>query len=157
MPAENNAIDTRASEWAVRLSAGPLADAEQAELDAWLAADTRHQGALARARAAWLDLDRLSALAGETHGEPEHSLSPKTPPPSSRRWFLAAGLGATALTAGAASWWFWGARETYVSEVGEIRRVTLTDGSSMLLNTATRAVVRFTSSLRQVELTRGEG
>src|SRR5262249_47469625 len=100
MPAENNAIDTRASEWAVRLSAGPLPGAEQAELEAWLAAATRHQGALARARAAWLDLDRLAALAGKSHDEPEHSRSSKTLPPSSRRWFLAAGLGATALTAG---------------------------------------------------------
>ena len=44
MPAENNAIDARASEWAVRLSAGPLSGAEQVELDAWLTADIRHQG-----------------------------------------------------------------------------------------------------------------
>jgi transmembrane sensor len=157
MPAENNAIDARASEWAVRLSARPLSGAEQAELDAWLAADTRHQGALARARAVWLDLDRLAALAGKDHGEPEHPLFPKTAPSSSRRWFLAAGLGAATVTAGAGSWWLWGSRETYVTEVGEIRRVTLTDGSSMLLNTATRAVVRFTSSVREIELTRGEG
>src|SRR5690606_39778932 len=51
-----------AAQWAMRLDRGSLTDQEQAELDAWLAADTRHVGALARAEAIWTDLDRVVAL-----------------------------------------------------------------------------------------------
>lgn len=44
-------IDKRAAEWAVRLDRGELSPEEQAEVEAWAAADTRHLGALARAMA----------------------------------------------------------------------------------------------------------
>src|SRR5262249_29425692 len=59
-------IDAAASEWAVRLQLRVLSAEERAELDCWLEADSRHRGALLRASAAWLDVDRLAALAG--HG-----------------------------------------------------------------------------------------
>jgi transmembrane sensor len=154
-----NRIDAEAAEWAVRLSRGSLSSDEQAELDAWRQADRRHLGALARSRAAWLDLDRLAALAGKT---PQAELQPERAQAvvgtASRRRFLAAGLGAFVLVAGAGGWWFASRRgQVYVSDVGEVRRVTLADGSSMLLNTATRAVVHFSAARREVELVRGEG
>ncbi|MBL8272155.1 FecR/PupR family sigma factor regulator, partial [Steroidobacter sp.] len=59
-------IESEAAQWAVRLSDKPLSDAEQSELDEWLAADIRHGGALLRAQAAWDDVDRLAALASGT-------------------------------------------------------------------------------------------
>jgi transmembrane sensor len=164
-----NTIDIEAARWTVRLSAGSLGRVEQAKLDHWLAADPRHVGALARARAAWLDLDRLAALAGGA--EENASLSkpdvatteverPSDPRPASRsrRWFLAAGVAATALSgAGTMDWLLKRRGQIYVTDMGEVRRVALPDGSSMLLNTATRAIVRFSGTLREVELLRGEG
>ena len=41
----------RAASWAARIDAGSLSSEEQAVLEAWLAADTRHYGALAQASA----------------------------------------------------------------------------------------------------------
>jgi transmembrane sensor len=159
MPPEINRIDAEAAAWAVRLSRGSLSNGQQAELDAWLKADTRHRGALVRSSAAWIDLDRLAALAGRTRQADSWSrLAQGIGPSPSRRWFLAAGLATTAVAGGGGGWWYLSQRgQVYVSDVGEVRRVTLADGSSMLLNTATRAVVHFKAQLREVELIRGEG
>jgi len=55
-----------AARWAVRLEEAQLSADEQGELDAWLAAAPHHPGALIRARAVWLNLGRLGALAGPT-------------------------------------------------------------------------------------------
>jgi transmembrane sensor len=158
MMPNNPTIDGEAARWAVRLSVSALEAGEQAELDAWLKKDVRHRGALVRARAMWLDLDRLAALAPEVSPQ-EHE--PESAPPDAqwtRRSLLAAGLAATALTGAGSAWWLWRRRgEVYVSDVGEVRRVTLSDGSSLALNTATRAVVRFDEARREVELVRGEG
>jgi len=45
---------------------------------------------------------------------------------------------------------------TYTTRVGEHRSVTLTDGSTVELNTRTRLRVRFTSTARRVELLEGQ-
>jgi len=159
MSADSAKIDAEAARWTVRLSRGGLTSAQQAELDAWLGADDRHRGALARARAAWLDLDRLAALAGKAYERQAQTVvTPGDAAEPGRRRFLAAGLGSLALAVGGSTLWLLERRgHVYVSDVGEIRRVTLADGSSMLLNTSTRAVVRFSRALREVELVRGEG
>ncbi|WP_084669864.1 FecR domain-containing protein [Duganella zoogloeoides] len=56
-------IDHQALEWLARQARGPLAAAEQAALDAWLAANPRHQGAWLRAHA--LDHTLRQALLPE--------------------------------------------------------------------------------------------
>jgi transmembrane sensor len=147
--------DTTAALWAVRLSEGSLTAQEQCELDQWLEADVRHRGALLRARAAWLDLDRIAALRGQS--QPHDAQRPALSLPgalTNRRWFVAAGL-ATVGIAGVGALWMRRHADVYVSEVGEIRRVTLADGSVMLLNTASQASVHFDESRREV-LLRGE-
>jgi transmembrane sensor len=193
----------------VRLNGRALTTEEQAELDRWLGADTRHPGALLRARAAWADLDRLAALAGHpaplsSRGEDRNSLLESTPaqatveashsrpledsrrpsflqpvlPPArregvesakneledksstrpfkNRRRFLLAGV--TTLFLGVAgTWWIERRDQTYVSKLGQIRRVALSDGSRMVLNTASQATVRFDKTRREIELATGEG
>ena len=165
-------IDSVAAEWAVRLSADPLSVEEQQALDEWLNADTRHRGALIRARAAWVDLDRLAALSAHPSASAptvaaSSALSAacearrlESPPvaSSSRRFFLAAGLAAISLTGtGVAAWWFRRRGDIYETAVGEIRRIPLSDGSAILLDTDTRAEVRFAKADRTVELVRGQG
>jgi len=162
MTTNRKRIDEHAAEWAVRLSSGPLSADAQAEFDSWLNADIRHRGALLRVQAAWLDVDRLVALAGSLSEAGPSAVEPPSARESpasypTRRWVLAAGL--SALTAGSLSmgWWLWRRRdEVYESGIGEVRRITLPDGSSMVLNTATRARVRFTDSRRHVDLIQGE-
>jgi transmembrane sensor len=46
--------------------------------------------------------------------------------------------------------------DTYVTAVGEFRRVTLPDGSSIALNTNTRVRVDYSGSRRKVDLLQGE-
>jgi transmembrane sensor len=181
MTQNDQRTDLTAAEWAVRLNERALTAQEQTELDQWLDADTRHRGALLRARAVWADLDRLSALAGpgplSSQGDGGRaSLSPqvlrvgdvlaesaKRGSENSPRFFRnrrrVVASGVAALFLGAAdTWWWFGLRDqTYVSKLGQIRRVNLSDGSRMVLNTATEATVRFDKARREIELTTGEG
>jgi transmembrane sensor len=165
MTESNRQIDLQAAEWAVRLDAGPLTADEQAEFDDWLAANARHRGALLHWRASVVDVQRLAALAG--HQRPfatdAHSASGGAPKPrafydgfTSRRWFMTASIAALAVT-GVGAWWTVGRRKVYVSDIGEVRRVALADGSTMVLNTATEATVNFDKTRREIELTKGEG
>jgi transmembrane sensor len=208
MTRTNQGTDLTAAEWAVRLNERALTAEEQAELEQWLVADSRHRGALLRARAAWADLDRLASLAGRSkppsspsegdssplsrslpvqatvevqqspliedrqssHSPPvsrqmlseelaesiEHQSQASPHPLRNRRGFVAAGV-ATLILGAAGTWWIDRSDQTYVSKLGQIRRVKLSDGSRMVLNTATEATVRFDKARREIELATGEG
>jgi transmembrane sensor len=154
--------DLAAAEWAVRLHERALTQEEQIGLDRWLAADTRHRGALLRARAVWTDLDRLAALTGSSRDslpdEPQAVAASQQVSPQHfghRRRVLVAGM--AALFLGTGTWWTVRRDKTYRSKLGEIQRVTLSDGSHMVLNTDTEATVRFDQALREIELASGEG
>jgi transmembrane sensor len=159
-----NPIDQDAAKWAIRLDSGALAPDEQFELDQWLTADSRHPGALLRARTTWSDLDRLAALRGKPTGVDTEHAPVAVPardvyrllPKPNRRWLVAATL-VTVTFASAASWWAVRHTNSYVSDIGEVRHVALSDGSNMVLNTATVAAVHFDNKLREIELSSGEG
>lgn len=142
-----------AAGWAVRLAAHSLTAEEQQQLNAWLAEDLRNLGALVKARAQWCDLDRLGAMAGErTH--PRLALD-VTHRPWNRRALIAAGLGGVGLLS--LGWSVWApAGEYYATEVGEMRRIPLRDGSTLVLNTHSQARVHFTAEQREVRLLQGE-
>jgi transmembrane sensor len=176
-------ISEEAAQWAVRLHQGSLTPQEQGELDAWVAADVRHEGALVRARAAWLDLDRLAALGAGRLPIAQPRSEPQLQPQAQDKahdnqeqdhvrrrpagFFLdhrrilttlatlAAGLAAVSILATA---WFlaYTPGDTFVSGVGELRKVPLADGSTMLLNTSTTASVEFDNGQRNVRLAAGE-
>jgi transmembrane sensor len=147
-------IDQQAVRWVARADSGSLMPDEQRELDAWLNADPRHQGAYVRARARWVDLDRLAALHGPsrpmvTEFESRRGIS--------RREWLAAGVAAVTVLGGGFSWLVLrGSPERYVSGVGEVRRIALEDGSTLLLNTASEVTVEFRKRRRDFHLVRGE-
>lgn len=149
-----NPISEEAAQWAVRLHGGALDEEEKRELDAWVAADPRHEGALVRARAGWVHLDRLAALS-KGRSRPTPMDPARITLRVTRRWLLAASVAAATLLG---AFWFthYPAGETYVSGVGELRKVALTDGSTMILNTATQAKVSFAMSRRHVLLLTGE-
>jgi transmembrane sensor len=152
---ENNRIDTEAALWVVRHRGGPLTSDDQRELDAWLSADPRHRGAFVRLNAVRADLRRLAALSAGRREEAVLSGKASSSARFSRRQALAAGV--AALAAGSSAWLTWRSQgETYVSGVGELRQVSLTDGSNMVLNTATETRVRYNESEREVVLSRGE-
>ncbi len=168
-----DSISEIAARWAVRAAAGALTPDEQRHLDAWLASDSRHLGAYVRARAQWIDLDRLAALHGparEPQGSPadgrtaEARSSTEAPssmatlcPTVSRRQLLAAGAAAVGVFGGVLSWSILrDDRDRYSSGIGEVRRLALADGSTLLLNTNSEVAVRLTRQRRDVWLVRGE-
>ncbi len=150
-----SAIDEIAADWAARLDARDLTDEEQTELDAWLALDTRHLGAFARARAF-----SVAPLVADAYNAP----APRRVRSSSaasgdmhRRAFL----GAMAASVAGAALWIFGRREqvttgAYESVLGEVRRIPLPDGSHVTLNTNSAISVEFAASRRLVRLVRGE-
>jgi transmembrane sensor len=148
--AKKNEIDAVASQWAVRLDAGDLSQAEQATLDAWLTADPRHEGALARAEAVWFDLDRVSALSRAA------AVAPRPRPARFQHWRLAATLAvcvATASVSGAVAYDRLQGREA--TSVGEIRHIVLDDGTSLVLDTASVVQIKYVRGERRVIVRRG--
>jgi transmembrane sensor len=170
MQRSNRRIDSEAADWAVRSHTRALSAEEQAELDRWLEANPRHRGAFLRASAAWMDMDRLAAMAGprplpvEDASATPRSASPMSATPLSatsprslsRRWAIAAAV-AVMVLAGIPAWWAHRHQNVYVSDAGQVRQVALSDGSHMVLNTETRATVQFDDAHREIELARGEG
>jgi transmembrane sensor len=142
--------DERAARWAVRMDAGPLRDEEQRELDAWLAEDSRHRGAFVRAQARWLDLDRFAALTGVAEN------AAPAPRRFDRRTLIAAGIAGIAASVGAGWLALRPEGSVYATDVGEVRRISLRDGSTLLLNTLSEVAVRFDDATREVRLARGE-
>jgi transmembrane sensor len=159
MTPDSNTIDAQAAEWAVRLAAGTLEPVDQAALEVWLDADPRHRGAWVRAQAAWVHIDRTSALVPKESSVRDRPGAPTTNSRGlTRRGLLAAGLAAVAVSGAGGSWWLWRRwGEAFETEVGEVRRVTLSDGSSMLLDSASLAYVHFGEHHRDIELVRGQG
>ena len=144
-----------AADWAARVDRGPLSDAERADLGAWRAADKRRDGAYLRAHALLLRFDRAKAL-GASYDPAKFKR--RLVPFVSRRGLLLGG--GSAIAASAASLIVGGvlaARTShYTAKKGEVRLVSLADGSVMTLNSASRIAVTFTKSIRQLKLVDGE-
>ncbi len=146
-------IDDIAADWVVRLAAEQLSSHQQAQLDAWVAADPRHQGALLRAQAVWQDIDRLSSLHGRIEVDavsaPAHRFIPTD-------WrYAAAFLVAILIAAGA--WWKTHPRPpVQMTAIGEMRQVVLPEGSILTLNTDSKAMIAFDEDRRRVTLEKGE-
>jgi transmembrane sensor len=150
-------IEGEAAAWLMRRDAsGP--QAEDAEFTAWLVADTRHRAAYVRLAAAWERTARLKNLRpdrappdADLFGPRQHSTFwPKRP----QRLAIAAVLAIAAISV---TWWFQQARaQIYRTDIGEMSRVILQDGSSVTLNTDSELRVRFTDRRRSVELVHGE-
>lgn len=133
-PETGRTIDAAAQQWAVRLDAG-LTDSERDDLEAWLAADARRVGALARAEAimAWSAQARVLSA--------EHLPVPEAAPDASlsRRRFLAWGGGMAAAVGGGLTVYGTMTRRTlYQTQKGEVRLIPLADGVTATLNTQTR-------------------
>lgn len=164
------AISDRAAEWVARIDRESGGAAARAELEAWLAGDERRRGAYFRAQAAWRMLDRASVLgAGQAPTQETASLDAgeeeQNPVGADHRlrlprrrvlWgtgaAIAASLAACLLVPGLLQ----PPPQRIETELGEIRRVPLDDGSLAAVNTQTTLDVTLTPEVREIELARGE-
>lgn len=133
----------------MRSSERALTAGEQAQLDSWLAADSRNLGAYIRARAIWIDADRVAALDDSVRAEPSR-------PRQGPRWrhYAMAASFVVALLGGGFAYDRLPGRVT--TDRAEIREVALADGSTAMLNGASTAQIRYREGERKIVMRGGE-
>ncbi|QUJ67821.1 FecR domain-containing protein [Photobacterium sp. GJ3] len=141
----------QASCWMARLWADDVSDADKKAFDAWRLDHPDNESA-------WQQLNQLQT---QFSALPQHSASRRILMARrglSRRRLLSVIVGVGLLTGG----WTLGGQQSlppghrYATAVGEIRSLTLNDGTALVLNTDTEVYVDITPQARQLTLTQGE-
>ncbi len=146
-------MQEEAAEWAVLLGGGPIDPADQDRLNAWRARDPRHPPLLD-------EMLRLWAAVTPDTAEPSPGARRSAGGRSRQRRRAGAGIGLLVLlpclflAARQLPWQAWLAEQR--TAVGEIRRITLADGSRLTLNGDTALDIDLDGPARQVRLHRGE-
>lgn len=158
-------IEETAAEWFGRHDGG-LTPQDAAALQAWRAADPRHDVAWRRLEAASQRLASLATLRPSTGGPDADLRLREDPvvrlarPRTRRRWATALAMAAAVAFAWIAFEKLWAERErfaeTAMTEVGGLRSLTLPDGSVLDLNTDTAVEIAYDAQSRRVHLLRGE-
>lgn len=170
-------VDEIAAAWAARIDRGELTAEEEQALARWLDSDVRNRGAFMRMRAIALYSERARALGpafepakfarGSMDVDPPTAPSMERDPTErnersgtsrNRYWQFAAGLAAVLIASIAVLMAYRtdGDLHRYDTRQGEIKVVSLSDGSVITLNTASRIEVSFDRNLREVRLIHGE-
>ncbi len=151
-------IADEAARWVAESFDGTLSPAQQAELDAWLSADPRHDRAFAEMQAVWAQMDQV-ARTPVLHADtpvPVHPLRSR-PGRTRRRWAAAAIAASVALMVlGVTEDWATRLRADAATAVGERRIVSLPDGSNIHLDSQSAVTVDFGDRQRIVRLLKGE-
>lgn len=151
----SRSIDAAAAAWVAREDRAPLSPDDRQALAAWLEGDLRRPGALLRARATALRSEAARAL-GPQYDPADFGGERRGFAPSRRQMFAwGSGLAASAAVATVAGVMLQ-APQAHATERGEVRLVPLSDGSTVMLNTATRVTVKFDGGRRLVRLVEGE-
>lgn len=172
-----SAIDQQAAAWLLRKHSG-LDAAGEAQFQLWLETDVAHRTTFARHESIWAELDALPAnhvevLKALTAGLPRQGRRPDPPQPANlgRRAWLAgitrlapqAAMATVAFTVIGGGWVGyedWQRQptftKTYASSRGQLLHVTLPDGSSLHLDTATRVEVALYRRRREVRMPEGQ-
>ncbi|MDZ5636315.1 FecR family protein [Janthinobacterium sp. GMG1] len=150
------AIDPRAAraaaQWLVRLHAGALTPDEQQAFQAWRASDPAHEAAWQRAELVCSTLSSVPSALRQTA-----DAAPKSPQRRAVLYGLAGLIAAGPalwLASQSAPWQAW--RTDIRTARGEIRHMTLPDGTQLVLNTDTAIDVHFDDTTRLVDLHAGE-
>eukprot|EP01042_Synura_sphagnicola_P012451 gene12451-15845_t len=152
-------IDLAAARWAARMDRGDLTDSERETFQVWLDGDNRRPGAFARVRAVAMHTLRAKALGPQFDPNSFASDAPKGASALglSRRGWLFGGAAIAASIAGAAIVGFGVSMPQWFStRKGEMRVVSLEDGSVISLNSATKLWIDFTQNRRLAYLLDGE-
>lgn len=145
-----------AADWFTRLQ-GDAALEDWTAFQTWLEADERHRLAYDAVEALWLDLDDAQAPAAVT-APPETviPLRPRRPRPPVWLWSGAALAAAAAVVVFVALPPSPATTQTFATGKGELRDITLADGSHVTLSGDTQLEVRLAGRQRDIVLSRGE-
>lgn len=149
-------IDERAAEWTAKLDRGALTADQEAELEAWLAQDTRHLGAYAKARAVFVRTERARALHSPIHRSLPSQSALRTISRRRGLWFVGVVAATLACVVVAMTLVLPLSSGRFSTRLGEMRVVSLEDGSVITLNTNSSIVVKFARDYRRIELVEGE-
>lgn len=145
-------IEAQAAVWAAKLDAAP--DQNHPGLDEWFARDRRHAGALLRAQA------MLAAFAPPAEDLVVHDDREETRDRERKSWHFKAVFGSAAGLAIAASiagfLLIAPTKETYETQIGEVRALALSDGSTVAIDAKSRIEVSYDRASRDVRLDSGK-
>ncbi len=153
-----------ALQWFVLLRSGNATESDHRHFQSWLEEDAIRRVQFEQLSRIWVDLNATKPLLRDvlTSLEVEWRAAGQTPPPEktwrwdTRRWVtVVATLLVVVVTGG---WWFATRVDLmeYHTAKGERRTVTLTDGSTITMNTGTVVATEFSQSRRAVVLREGE-
>jgi transmembrane sensor len=149
-------IEEAATRWAVRMHSDQVTREDERAFTAWLAESEAHRASYDRQVALWAGVGALrddpSAIAAL---QSLRSLAPKWGV-GRRQLLFASAAGAAAIGGGWFAWRSLFASASYQTAVGEQRRIILSDGSAVTLNTDSALRVRFDTSERRLWLDRGQ-
>jgi transmembrane sensor len=145
--------EREASGWIVRIKAHDVTDAERQDFEAWRNADAANARAYAKMERTWGLVASMQHLKGRAAANDAARKQP-----SWRRPALA--IAASALLAIGALAWFVQERPTTTAEQvqtapGELRTITLADGSTIELSGGSEVSLQVTERERRVELVSG--
>ena len=148
--AEPSPLHDEAARWVARMDRSDWDEADEVELDGWLKSDPLAQGLLLRAQAGWIALDRemISYAPGNSSGWLSRIFQ--------RRKILSGGAAAALAASIVGVLVYSGTAGRYHTEMGEIRRVALEDGSTAAINTDSSIAVAYSDRLREVRIDKGE-
>jgi transmembrane sensor len=150
-PPDQQALE-EAADWLIRLSEGDFSDIERAEWECWKASTPERSRAWARAQ----------LLQSKLGGLPPSLAMSALDRPNSPERRAALGKLAMILAIVPAGWGGWKLAESqqwsadYHTAVGQRRKLTLADGSTITLNTDSAIDVLFDASQRLINLREGE-
>ncbi len=155
-------IKSECREWLALMQSGEASEADRARFEAWLRADARHQRAYDGLHLLWRDISNLNQLK---------ELEPVPPRRAAKVTRRLLPLAAAATVAGLALALLLSRpqpvqhtdttatvvqAEEYQTQLGELRAIQLSDGSTVTLGARSRIIVSFTDSERRVQLDQGE-
>lgn len=170
-PKLNRQILDEASSWFVDFRVGDTDAGARARFDQWLRQSPEHIRAYMEIARTYvelpalkadhkLDLDALIASARSDANVLKLTASaPAVPPerkPVVRMWPLAASLLVAVIGFGAYAGYYLQRYQTYTTDIGENRSITLPDSSTVDLNARSKLRVEFSKSQRNVELLDGQ-
>jgi transmembrane sensor len=153
-------IQAECREWVVLLHSGEATDADRARFDTWLRADPRHRAAYDLLQLVWDDISKLRHLADLEPVPAQRPTRSRTLP-----WAAAAAIVGFAIFAIQSRYQTSPApvvasavefSQDYSTRLGEVRTISLPDGSSLTLGAYSHATVKLVANERRVTLDRGE-
>lgn len=145
-------IEEQAAAWIAARDRGGWREDDQLRLDQWIAESVHHRVAFLRLNRAWQSADRLQALR-----EQPSAVCPR-PPVAVKRWRAAPWFPrmAAAVLVAVVAVSPWRSGQSQTTAVGERKTLSLSDGSQLTLNTATRLRTEVVRERRRVWLDWGE-